>query len=54
LIQTYTPCINFYRDSERIATFDDDGTLWVEQTIYTQFAFALERVKALAPQHPEV
>ena len=38
---------------ERIATFDNDGTLWVEQPMYTQLAFALDRVKALAPQHPE-
>jgi hypothetical protein len=39
--------------SERIATFDNDGTLWTEQPVYVQFAFALDRVKALAPQHPE-
>lgn len=38
---------------ERIAVFDNDGTLWVEQPMYTQLAFALDRVKALAPQHPE-
>ena len=38
---------------ERIAVFDNDGTLWAEQPIYTQFAFALDRVKALSPQHPE-
>lgn len=38
---------------ERIATFDNDGTLWVEQPMYTQLAFALDRVKALAPDHPE-
>jgi len=38
---------------ERIAVFDNDGTLWVEQPIYTQLVFALDRVKALAPQHPE-
>lgn len=38
---------------QRIATFDNDGTLWSEQPIYFQFAFALDRVKALAPQHPE-
>src|SRR5262245_43971408 len=37
----------------RIAVFDNDGTLWSEQPIYTQFAFALDRVKALAPAHPE-
>ena len=38
---------------ERIATFDNDGTLWAEQPMYFQMFFALDRVKALAPQHPE-
>lgn len=38
---------------DRIATFDNDGTLWVEKPIYVQVAFALDRVKALAPLHPE-
>ena len=38
---------------ERIATFDNDGTLWSEQPIYFQLSFAIDRVKALAPQHPE-
>ena len=38
---------------ERIATFDNDGTLWCEQPLPVQFYFALDRVKALAPQHPE-
>jgi len=38
---------------ERIATFDNDGTLWCEQPVPVQFFFALDRVKALAPQHPE-
>jgi hypothetical protein len=37
----------------RVATFDNDGTLWVEQPMYVQLVFALERVKALAPLHPE-
>jgi phosphoglycolate phosphatase-like HAD superfamily hydrolase len=37
----------------RIATFDNDGTLWVEYPMYTQVLFAFERVKQLAPQHPE-
>jgi phosphoglycolate phosphatase-like HAD superfamily hydrolase len=37
----------------RIATFDNDGTLWVEYPMYTQALFAFDRVKALAPQHPE-
>lgn len=38
---------------ERIAVFDNDGTLWAEQPIYFQVQFSLDRVKALAPQHPE-
>jgi hypothetical protein len=38
---------------QRIATFDNDGTLWAEQPIYFQGFFALDRVKALAPKHPE-
>ena len=38
---------------ERIAVFDNDGTLWAEQPMYFQLAFALDRVKALAPQRPE-
>jgi phosphoglycolate phosphatase-like HAD superfamily hydrolase len=44
---------DFVRPEERIATFDNDGTLWAEKPIYFQFQFALDRVKALAPQHPE-
>ena len=39
--------------AERIAVFDNDGTLWSEQPAYFQLAFAIDRVKALAPQHPE-
>jgi len=38
---------------DRIAVFDNDGTLWSEQPIYFQFAFAIDRVKALAAKHPE-
>jgi phosphoglycolate phosphatase-like HAD superfamily hydrolase len=38
---------------ERIATFDNDGTLWTEQPYYFQIAFALDRIKAMAPRHPE-
>jgi len=38
---------------ERIACFDNDGTLWTEQPIYFQFAFALDRVKAMVARHPE-
>ena len=44
---------DFVPPSERIAVFDNDGTLWVEQPMYTQLAFVLDRVKALAPEHPE-
>jgi phosphoglycolate phosphatase-like HAD superfamily hydrolase len=44
---------DFVPEAERIATFDNDGTLWAEQPIYFQLAFALDRVKALAPLHPE-
>ncbi len=43
----------FVPPAERIATFDNDGTLWSEQPIYFQFVYALDRVKALAPKHPE-
>jgi phosphoserine phosphatase len=39
--------------AERIAVFDNDGTLWSEQPMYFQLFFALDRIKALAPQHPE-
>ena len=44
---------DFVPPAERIATFDNDGTLWTEHPMYTQLAFALDRVKALALQHPE-
>jgi hypothetical protein len=44
---------DFVAPPERIAVFDNDGTLWSEQPMYVQLAFALDRVKALAPQHPE-
>jgi phosphoglycolate phosphatase-like HAD superfamily hydrolase len=44
---------DFVPVNERIATFDNDGTLWAEQPLYFQFQFALDRVKALAPRHPE-
>jgi phosphoserine phosphatase len=43
----------FVPTSERIATFDNDGTLWAEQPVYVQILFVVDRVKALAPQHPE-
>ena len=44
---------DFLPAAERIATFDNDGTLWAEQPFYFQLRFALDRVKALAPSHPE-
>ncbi|MDO8981062.1 MAG: HAD family hydrolase [Afipia sp.] len=44
---------DFVPPAERIAVFDNDGTLWCEQPIYFQAAFALDRVKAMAAQHPE-
>src|SRR5437763_4782986 len=44
---------DFVPPEQRIATFDNDGTLWCEQPMYFQLFFALDRVKALAPQHPE-
>jgi hypothetical protein len=43
----------YVNPDERIAVFDNDGTLWVEQPMYFQLLFALDRVKKLAPQHPE-
>ena len=44
---------NFVPPEQRIAAFDQDGTTWVEQPMYTQLEFALDRVAALAPKHPE-
>ena len=44
---------NFVPVGQRVATFDNDGTLWSEQPVYFQFAFTLDRIRALAPQHPE-
>ncbi len=44
---------SFVAPSERIATFDHDGTLWVEQPLYTQVVFAAQQVKALAAKHPK-
>jgi phosphoglycolate phosphatase-like HAD superfamily hydrolase len=43
----------FAAPADRIAVFDNDGTLWAEQPLYVQAFFILDRVKALAPQHPE-
>ncbi len=44
---------DFVPEAERIATFDNDGTLWAEQPMYFQIVFAMDRVKALAPVNPE-
>ncbi|MBT9492196.1 MAG: haloacid dehalogenase-like hydrolase [Paucibacter sp.] len=44
---------SFVPAPERIASFDNDGTLWAEQPMYFQGLFLMDRVKALAPQHPE-
>lgn len=46
--QTYVP------PADRIVTIDDDGTLWLEQPMYTQFIFMFDRVKQIALQHPEI
>jgi hypothetical protein len=44
---------DFVPPAARVATFDNDGTLWAEKPMYVQVFFALDRVKKLAPQHPE-
>jgi phosphoserine phosphatase len=48
-----TPGPGFVPPAERIAVFDNDGTLWSEQPMYFQAFFILDRVKTLAPSHPE-
>jgi phosphoglycolate phosphatase-like HAD superfamily hydrolase len=50
---TDTSSSNFVPVADRIACFDNDGTLWSEQPMYFQLAFALDAVKNMAPQHPE-
>lgn len=45
--------VDFVPPAERIAVFDNDGTLWAEQPLYFQAFYLFDRVKALAPQHPE-
>jgi hypothetical protein len=54
-VQSVTDVHNahYVAEKDRIATIDNDGTLWVEQPIYTQIIFAVDRLKALAAQHPE-
>jgi phosphoglycolate phosphatase-like HAD superfamily hydrolase len=44
---------DFVPPAERIATFDNDGTLWCEQPVYFELAFAFDEIKAMAPQHPD-
>lgn len=44
---------DFVAPADRVAVFDNDGTLWSEQPVYFQLAFALDRVRALADKHPE-
>jgi hypothetical protein len=44
---------SFVEPGERVAVFDNDGTLWAEQPMYVQMAFMLDRVKGMAPSHPE-
>jgi phosphoglycolate phosphatase-like HAD superfamily hydrolase len=50
---TDTASKDFVPPAQRIAVFDNDGTLWAEQPVYFQAAFAFDRVKALASKHPE-
>lgn len=50
---TSTSSPDFIPLEDRITTFDNDGTLWAEQPMYFQLFFAIDRVKALAPEHPE-
>ncbi len=44
---------DFVKSAERIAVFDNDGTLWVEYPMYTQVLFAFDRVKKLSQRHPD-
>jgi len=50
---TDTSSKDFVAPTDRIAVFDNDGTLWCEQPMYVQFAFMLDQLKAAAPRHPE-
>ena len=50
---THEGSASYVPPAQRIATFDNDGTLWTEQPLYTQFAFMIDQVKAAAPRHPE-
>jgi haloacid dehalogenase-like hydrolase len=44
---------DYVEPQDRVATFDNDGTLWVEKPLYTQFVYVIDRVKAVSNQHPE-
>ena len=44
---------NFVPPSERVAVFDNDGTLWAEQPLYFQAIYMFDRINSLAPEHPE-
>ncbi len=44
---------DYVKPEERVATFDNDGTLWIEQPLYNQFVFAIDEVKRQANKHPE-
>ena len=44
---------DFVPPEQRIAAFDNDGTLWAEKPVYFQLLYAIDKVKAMAPQHPE-
>ncbi len=50
---TNSESADFIPEADRIACFDNDGTLWAEQPMYFQLAFAIDRIKSMAPQHPE-
>lgn len=50
---THPGSSDFVKPEDRIATFDNDGTLWSEQPMYVELAFTFDRVKQLAPKHPE-
>lgn len=50
---TDSESMHYVEPSERIAVFDNDGTLWAEKPIYFQFFFILDRIRAMAPDHPE-
>jgi len=50
---TYKPSPDYVNPEDRIAVFDNDGTLWAEQPLYSQLLFAIERIYVLAAQNPQ-